>query len=151
MNRLQKLPQKNSFASNKIFTRWWPWVQTWFRGRNIITTNPGRPSSISPYYQTLLDGAWSVRILYPFRCSYSLVLDHFLNIYFLFSVSESPSLVKNIEVECEIKPRHPISRGNMSVDQPFLIHGSRKSSYFSNSCWFAQSMLSSKGSLIQQG
>ena len=43
-------------------------------------------------------------------------------IYSLFSAGESPSLVKNVEVEFEIKPRHPISRGNMSVDQPFSIH-----------------------------
>ena len=46
----------SSFASNKVFIRWWPWVQAWFRSRSIITTNPGRPSSISQYYQTLLDG-----------------------------------------------------------------------------------------------
>ena len=37
----------------------------------------GAPSSISQYYQTLLDGVWSVRMPYPFRCSYSLVLDLF--------------------------------------------------------------------------
>ena len=55
-------------------------------------------------------------------------------IYSLFSAGESPSLVKNVEVEFEIKPRHPISRGNMSVDQPFLIHSSRRSLYFSNFC-----------------
>ena len=58
---------------------------------------------------------------------------------------ESPSWVKNVEVEFKIKPRHPISRGNMSVDQLFLIHCSRKSSYFSNFRWCAQSMLTSKG------
>ena len=118
------------------------------RGRSIITTNPGRPSSISQYYQTLLDGIWSVRLPYPLRCSYSLVLDLFyiyIYIYSRFSAGESPSLVKKVEVEFEIKPRHPISRGNMSVDQPFLTHCSRTSSYFSNLCWCTQSMLTSKG------
>ena len=57
----------------------------------------------------------------------------------------SPSLVKNVEVEFEIKPWHPISRGNISVDQPFLTHCSRRSSYFSNLHWCAQLMLTSKG------
>ena len=53
-------------------------------------------------------------------------------IYSFFFAGESPSLVKNVEVAFEIKPRHLISRGNISVDQPFLIHCSRRSSYFSN-------------------
>ena len=66
-------------------------------------------------------------------------------IYSLFSADESSSLVKNVEVEFEIKPRHPISRGNMPVDQPFLKHCSRRSSYFSNFRWCAQSTLASKG------
>ena len=43
-------------------------------------------------------------------------------IYFLFFAGVSPILVKNVEVAFEIKPRHPISRGNMSVDQSFLVH-----------------------------
>ena len=72
--------KKSCFASNKVFIRWWPWVQAWFRGRSIITTNPGPPSSISQYYQTFLDGVWSVRMPYLFRCSYSLVLD----LYYIF-------------------------------------------------------------------
>ena len=54
---------------------------------------------------------------------------------------------KTVEVEFKIKPWHPISRGNMSVDQPFLICCSRRSSYFSNFHWCAQSMLASKGSV----
>ena len=66
-------------------------------------------------------------------------------IYSLFFAGESPSLVKNLEVMFEIKPRHPISRGNMSVDQPFLIHCSRWSLYISNFHWCTQSMLASKG------
>ena len=33
-------------------------------------------------------------------------------IYSLFSTGESPSLVKNVEVEFEIIPRHSISREN---------------------------------------
>ena len=41
-------------------------------------------------------------------------------IYSLFSAAESLSLVKNVEVEFKIKPRHPISRGNMSIYQLFL-------------------------------
>ena len=41
----------NSIASNKAFIRLWLWVQTWFRGRSIITTSPERPSSISRHYQ----------------------------------------------------------------------------------------------------
>ena len=62
-------------------------------------------------------------------------------VYSLFSAGESQSFVKNVEVAFEIKPRNPISRGNMSVDQPFLIHSSRRSSYFPISadapsrCW----------------
>ena len=43
-------------------------------------------------------------------------------IYSLFFAGESPILVKNVEVAFEINPRHPISRGNMSVDQSFLVH-----------------------------
>ena len=60
------------------------------------------------------------------------VLSWIFFIYSLFSAGQSPSLVKNVEVDFEIKPGHPISRGNMSVDQPFLTHCSRRSSYFSN-------------------
>ena len=58
--------------------------------------------------------------------------------------------VKNVEVEFEIKPQHPISRGNMSVDQPFLTHCCCRFSYFPiyadvpSWCW------PRKGSLIQQ-
>ena len=69
----------------------------------------------------------------------------FFFIYSLFFSGQSPSLLKNVEVAFEIKPRHPISRGNMSVDQSFLIHCSRRSSYFSNFRRCAQSMLVSKG------
>ena len=79
-------------------------------------------------------------MLYPFRCSY---LQIFF-IYSLFFAGVSPSLVKNVEVEFKIKPTHPISRENMSVDKPFLIDCSRRSSYISNFRWCAQSMLASK-------
>ena len=65
-------------------------------------------------------------------------------IYSLFFAGVSPILVKNVEVAFEIKPRHPISRGNMSVDQSFLVHCSCRSSYFSNFRRCAQSMLVSK-------
>ena len=50
----------------------------------------------------------------------------------LFSAGESLSLIKNVEFEFEIKSRHPISRGNMYVEQSLLTHCSRRSSYFSN-------------------
>ena len=68
----------------------------------------------------------------------------FLYIYSLFFAGESPILIKNVEVAFEIKPRHPISRGNMSVDLSFFVHWSHRSSYFSNFRWCAQSMLVSK-------
>ena len=137
--------KKSRFASNKVFIRWWPWVQAWFRVRSIIAPNLGRPSSISLYYQTLLDSEWSVRMPYRFRCSHGFVLGLFLYIYSLFFAGESPSLVKNVQFEFEIKHRHSISRRNMSVDQPFLIHCSRRSLYFFNFRWCDQSMLASKG------
>ena len=69
-------------------------------------------------------------------------------IFSLFFAGKSPILVKNVAVAFEIKPWHPISRGNMSVDQPFLIHCSRNSSYFSKFCWCAQSRLGLKGIVI---
>ena len=53
-NYIQELPQRSSFASSNVFIKWWPWIQAWFRGRSIITTNPEHPSSISQYYQTLV-------------------------------------------------------------------------------------------------
>ena len=81
---------------------------------------------------------------YPFRCCYSLFLD-LLFIYSLFFAGVSPILLKNVEVAFEIKPQHPISRGNMSVDMSSLVHCSRRSSYFSNFRRCAQSMLVSKG------
>ena len=74
-----------------------------------------------------------------------LVLYGIFFIYSLFFAGVSLILVKNVEVVFEIKPRYPISRGNMSVDQSFLVHCSRRSLYFSNFCWCAQLMLVSKG------
>ena len=64
------------------------------------------------------------------------------SIYFLLSDGASPRLVKKTEVELAIKPLHPISIGNTFVIQPFLTHCSRRSSYFSNLCWCAQSKFS---------
>ena len=65
-------------------------------------------------------------------------------IYSLFFVS--PILVKNVEVAFKIKPRHPISRGNMFVDQSFLVHVGLRTFPISADapcrCW------SRKGSLI---
>ena len=68
---------------------------------------------------------------YLFRCSYNFVLNLKKKIYSLFSAGGSPNLIKNIEVQFEIKPQHRISRGNMYVDQPFIIQCSRRSAYFS--------------------
>ena len=77
---------------------------------------------------------WMVFNLYEchMRSDAGLSLFWIFFIYSLFFTGESPSLIKNVKVAFEIKPRHPIPRGNMSVDQPFLIHCSRRSSYFSN-------------------
>ena len=66
-------------------------------------------------------------------------------IYSLFFAGVSPILVKNVKVAFKIKLRHPISRGNMSVDQSFFVRCSRRSSCFSNFRWCVQSMLVSKG------
>ena len=90
---------------------------------------------------------WMVFDLYECHiCSDAVtVLFWIFFIYSLFSAGKSPSLVKNVEVAFEIKPRHPISREIMSVDQPFLTHCSRRSLYFSNLRWCAQSMLTTKG------
>ena len=80
---------------------------------------------------------------YPFNAVTALFWIVF--IYSVFFAGESLILVKNVEVAFEIKPRHPISRGNMSVDQSFLVHCSRRSSYFPNFRWCVQSMLVTKG------
>ena len=90
---------------------------------------------------------WMVFNLYEchIRSDAVTVLFWIFFIYSLFFAGVSPILVKNVEVVFEIKPRHPISRGNMSVDQSFLVHCLRRSSYFSNFCWCAQSMLVTKG------
>ena len=44
-----------------------------------------------------------------FRSDAVTVLFWVIFIYSLFSAGESPSLVKNLEVDFEIKPRYPIS------------------------------------------
>ena len=90
---------------------------------------------------------WMVFVLYKchIHSDAVTVLFWIFFIYSLFSAGESPSLVKNVEVEFKIKPRHPISRGNMSVHQPFLTHCSRTSSDFSNLRWCTQLMLTLKG------
>ena len=55
----------------------------------------------------------------------------FFWIFFIYSlIFVSPILVKNVVVSFKLKPRHPISRGNMFVDQSFLVHCSRRSSCF---------------------
>ena len=134
--------KKSSFASNKVFVRWWSWVQAWFCGEASLPLTQGAPA-VSHNTTRLY---WMVFNLYECHiCSDTVtVLFWIFFIYSLCSAGESPRLVKNVEVEFKIKPRHPISRGKMSVDQPFLIHCSRRSSYFSHLCWCAQSMLASK-------
>ena len=95
---------------------------------------------------------WMVPVLYECHiCSHAVtVLFWIFFIYSLFSAGESPSLVKNVAVEFKIKPQHPISRGNISVDQPFLTHCSHRFYTFPiyadalSQCW------PRKGSLIQQ-
>ena len=86
---------------------------------------------------------WMVFNLYECRIHSDAVTASFwiFFIYSLFFAGVSQILVKNVEVAFKIKPRHPISRGNMSADQSFLVHCSRGSSYFSNFRWCAQSML----------
>ena len=74
-------------------------------------------------------------------------LSWILSMYFLLSDRGSPRLVKNAEVELAMKPLHPTSIGNTFVIQPFLTHCSRRSSYFSNLYWCAQSKFSSKGTI----
>ena len=91
---------------------------------------------------------WIVFVLYECHIRWDAVT--VLLWIFLYIPRESPSLVRNVEVEFKIKPWHPISRGYMSVDQPFLTNCSRRSSYFSNLRWCTQSMSASKGSLIQE-
>ena len=90
---------------------------------------------------------WMVFVLYEchIRSDAVTVLFWIFFIYSFSSAGECPSLVKNVEVEFEIKLRRPISRRNMSVDQPFLTLCSRMSSYFSNLHWCAQPMLTPKG------
>ena len=70
-------------------------------------------------------------------------LSWIFSLYFLLSDGGSPRLVKKTEVELATKPLHPTSIGNTFVIQPFLTHCSRRSSYFSNLRWCAQSKFSS--------
>ena len=70
-------------------------------------------------------------------------LSWIFSMYFLLFNGRSQRLVKKTEVELAIKPLHLTSIGNTFVIQPFLTHCSRRSSYFSNLCWCAQSKFSS--------
>ena len=70
-------------------------------------------------------------------------LSWIFSMYFLSSDGGSPRLVKKTEVELAIKPLRLTSIGNTFVIQPFLIHYSHRSSYFSNLRWCAQSKFSS--------
>ena len=54
----------------------------------------------------------------------------FLN--FLLSEGDKPRFERNADVELAINPRHPTSTGNTVAVQPFLVHCSLRSSYFSS-------------------
>ena len=73
-----------SIASNKAFIRWWLWVQVWFWGWSIITTNPEHHISNSRYHQTLLDCRYSMGLLYPHWFSLSL----FLALFYVFPLKD---------------------------------------------------------------
>ena len=132
----------SSIVSNKAFIRWWLGVQVWFRGWNIITTNPERPS-IPPDFVGLMSfcGIAISMLMQLEPCLESFFM------YFLLSDEESPRLVKNTEVELVMKTRHLTAIGNMLVIQLFLTHHSCWSSYFSNLHWCALSKFPSKGSV----
>ena len=70
-------------------------------------------------------------------------LSWIFSMYFILSDGGSPRLIQKTEVELAIKPLHPTLIGNTFVIQPFLTHCSRRSSYFSNLRWYAQSKFSS--------
>ena len=115
-----------------------------FRAKASLPLTQGAPA----VYHNTTRLYWMVFNLYEchIRSDAATVLFWIFFIYSLF-VGVSPILVKNVEVAFKIKPRHPISRGNMSVDQSFLVHCSRRSSYFSNFRWCTQPMLVSKGTV----
>ena len=105
------------------------WVQAWFRGRSIITTNPECPSTYLRYHQTLLNWHHSLRLPYPRWYNQSLRLDlFFIFINFLLSDGESPRLIKNAVGEFVMIPWHLTSIGIMLVIQ---THCSRRPLYFS--------------------
>ena len=135
--------KRSNLASSKVFIRWWPGFRHGFGAEALLPLTQGAPA-IS-HNTTIL--YWMVFNLYECHIRSDTVTALFW-IFFIYSLSfagVSPILVKNVEVAFEIKPRHPISRGNMSIDQSFLIHCSHGPSYFSNFRWCAQSMLVSKG------
>ena len=140
--------KRSSLASSKVFIRWWPWVQAWFRAEASLPLTQGAPA----VFHNTTRLYWMVFNLYEchIRSDAVTVLFGIFFIYSLFFAGDSLILVKNVEVAFEIKPRHPISRGNMSVDHSFLVHCSRRSSYFSNFCWYAGWCWSRKRSLILQ-
>ena len=72
-------------------------------------------------------------------------LSWIFSLCFLLSDGGSPRLDKNSEVKLAMKPLHLTSIRYTFVIQPFLTHCSRRSSYFSDLRWCAQSKFSSKG------
>ena len=132
-------------AFNKASIRWWLWVPAWFRGWSIITNSPQRPCSNLRCKQNLLDCHHFMGLPYSRWYILNFILDFFM--HFLLSDGERTRLVKNAEVELVIKPRHATSIGNTLVIQLFFTYCSRRSSYFSNLRWCAQSKFSSKETL----
>ena len=80
----------NSIASNKAFIRWWLWVQAWFWGWSIITTNPECPSSISWHYQTLSDCC----------CSMGLPDPHWYIYIYIYKYKVQPQAIRNSSTAC---------------------------------------------------
>ena len=62
-------------------------------------------------------------------------------LYYLFFACEKLSLFRYVEAELSIKLRHLNSMGNILDAQLFLIHYSRRSSWFYSLRWCAQSMI----------
>ena len=132
----------------KAFIGWRLWVPAWFKDWCIITIKLQDLSSISQYHKALLLCCHFVGIPYPYWCLQGLTLDLFS--YIFLSDGKSPRSVRYAKVESIItKLRHLSLIGSIFVIQPLMTHFSRRSSYFYNSRWCAQSIFSSKGTNIR--
>ena len=84
----------SSITSDKAFIRWWLWVQAWFRGRSIITTNP---ECLPQQYLMTPPDFVALSSLYGIAIFMLMQLELYLGsffMYFLLSDGESPRLVK---------------------------------------------------------